>query len=94
MALQVFCAKCPSVNKRHRNNANLLHRIYLGPSFSPNQIGCSQSLCQNGGTCQSHGVGANCVCKPGFTGQRCELGLSNRNIIESEMIYVLFSYCV
>lgn len=46
--------------------------------MSPGQIACSQSLCQNGGTCQEQGLTAICTCKPGFTGQRCESGKINK----------------
>lgn len=42
--------------------------------LSPSQAACAQNLCQNGGTCQQQGLTAICVCKPGFTGQRCESG--------------------
>lgn len=63
------------MNNRWIEESNIISEIYLAPGFSPKQVACSQSLCQNGGTCQSHGLGATCVCKAGFTGQRCELGL-------------------
>jgi hypothetical protein len=46
--------------------------------MSPAQIACSQSLCQNGGTCQEQGLSAVCMCKSGFTGQRCESGKLNK----------------
>ena len=45
--------------------------------MSPGQLACSQSLCQNGGTCQEQGLTAICICKPGFAGQRCESGRLN-----------------
>ena len=48
--------------------------LSLAGNMSPGQIACSQSLCQNGGTCQGQGLSATCICKPGYTGQRCELG--------------------
>ncbi|UJR36701.1 hypothetical protein I4U23_029418 [Adineta vaga] len=41
-------------------------------AINPSQIACSQSICQNGATCQQQGLTAICTCKPGFTGQRCE----------------------
>ncbi|CAF1029881.1 unnamed protein product [Adineta ricciae] len=46
--------------------------ISAASAMSPGQLACSQSLCQNGGTCQEQGLSAICTCKPGFTGQRCE----------------------
>ncbi|CAF0807264.1 unnamed protein product [Adineta ricciae] len=46
--------------------------ISAASAMSPGQLACSQSLCQNGGTCQEQGLSAVCTCKPGFTGQRCE----------------------
>jgi hypothetical protein len=47
----------------------------IAAGISPGQMACSQSLCQNGGTCQQQGLSAACNCKPGFTGQRCESGI-------------------
>jgi hypothetical protein len=53
--------------------------MLLAEGKGPGQIACSQSLCQNGGTCQEQGITAICVCKPGFTGQRCESGRSEKS---------------
>ncbi|XP_038589272.1 versican core protein-like isoform X1 [Micropterus salmoides] len=33
---------------------------------------CSESVCQNGGSCYKKGVQNICVCAPGYTGQHCE----------------------
>jgi Notch-like protein len=52
--------------------------MFLAEGKSPAQIACSQSLCQNGGTCQDQGLTATCVCKPGYNGQRCESGRLNK----------------
>lgn len=56
---------------------NNSREFVLAEGRSPSQIACSQSLCQNGGTCQEQGLTAVCGCKPGFTGQRCESGRMN-----------------
>lgn len=73
-------------NQQHVNNIDV-HFLFdilkcsknfiLDNNFNPAQIACSQSLCQNGGTCQIQGLSAVCLCKPGFTGQRCEIGSSS-----------------
>lgn len=41
---------------------------------------CSQMACENGATCQDQGPNSVCICKPGFTGQRCELGMIEKDI--------------
>jgi hypothetical protein len=51
--------------------------LFLANRISSGQYSCSQLSCQNGGTCQEQGSNANCNCKPGFTGQRCETGMIN-----------------
>ncbi len=40
-----------------------LKRMLLAECKSPGQIACSQSLCQNSGTCQEQGVSAGCMCR-------------------------------
>ena len=52
----------------------IYQQLIVASAMSPGQLACSQSLCQNGGTCQEQGLSAVCTCKPGFTGQRCESG--------------------
>jgi hypothetical protein len=51
--------------------------LFLATRISSGQYSCSQLSCQNGGTCQEQGSNANCNCKPGFIGQRCETGMIN-----------------
>lgn len=51
--------------------------IFLANRMNSGQQRCSQSACQNGATCQEQGSDALCICKPGFTGQRCENGSSS-----------------
>jgi len=48
--------------------------FFVATPIGGRQMICSQSSCQNGGTCQEQGSNAVCMCKPGFTGQRCETG--------------------
>ena len=37
---------------------------------------CASSPCENGGTC-TQGINLyNCSCKPGYTGEQCEMGKS------------------
>jgi hypothetical protein len=48
---------------------------FLVTRMNSRQVSCTQSSCQNGGTCQ--GPDSVCICKPGFTGQRCESGMIN-----------------
>ncbi len=48
--------------------------FFVATPIVARQMVCSQSSCQNGGTCQEQGSNAVCMCKPGFTGQRCETG--------------------
>ena len=38
---------------------------------------CKSTPCINGGTCEDlhHGTQYKCLCKPGFTGKNCEIGM-------------------
>ena len=75
MDLLVHCVKRPLVSIRKTSSrCSQVWNMSLAGNMSPGQIACSQSLCQNGGTCQGQGLSATCICKPGFTGQRCEIG--------------------
>jgi len=54
--------------------------FFLATRINPRQVSCTQSSCQNGGTCQGQESNSVCICKPGFTGQRCESGMINCDI--------------
>lgn len=49
--------------------------FFVATRTSSGQFSCSQAGCQNGASCQDQGSNAVCICKPGFTGQRCETGV-------------------
>ena len=63
--------------------------MLLAAAISPRQTACSQLLCQNSGTCQVQGLIAVCICKPGFTGQRCESGRLKKVILVFEIFFFL-----
>jgi len=58
--------------RQKKKKANV---CFLVTRINSRQVSCTQSSCQNGGTCQ--GQDSVCICKPGFTGQRCESGMIN-----------------
>ena len=47
----------------------------LAARMNADEFSCSPSSCENGATCQKRGINSVCICKPGFTGQRCESGM-------------------
>ena len=47
----------------------------LAARVNAGEFSCSPSSCENGATCQKRGLNSVCICKPGFTGQRCESGM-------------------
>lgn len=57
----------PTVNQVDRK---VINEPQLARTF------CTPSTCENGGTCHQQGFNSMCRCKPGFTGLRCETGLS------------------
>jgi hypothetical protein len=59
-------------------------------SLAARQLTCGQASCQNGGTCQEQGLNGICICKPGFTGQRCESGMIDIYIDEYNNKKTLF----
>ncbi|XP_010141425.1 PREDICTED: delta and Notch-like epidermal growth factor-related receptor, partial [Buceros rhinoceros silvestris] len=38
---------------------------------------CVNINCQNGGTCDSEGLNATCICAPGYTGEECEIDVND-----------------
>ncbi|CAF1610141.1 unnamed protein product, partial [Adineta ricciae] len=46
--------------------------IPISTRINSRQARCGLSSCQNGATCQEQGINTVCVCKPGYTGERCE----------------------
>ena len=56
---------------------------------------CPANLCQNGGSCQSvPGGGYRCLCRPGFTGVRCDVPTGAYIIIMDKTVtfYRIFSH--
>lgn len=66
----------------------------LANRMSSGQARCSQSACQNGATCQEQGSNALCICKPGFTGQRCENGTCVCEIMTEPIGLIYFFFFV
>lgn len=63
-----------SICKMHRTNDffTLSLILLLATRINSGQARCSLSSCQNGATCQEQGLNTVCMCKPGYTGERCE----------------------
>ena len=52
------------------------------PNITTRKEPCDSITCYNGGTCKKLnlyiGIGAECQCLPGFTGERCEKGMKRK----------------
>jgi len=48
---------------------------------------CASSPCQHGGTCENQVLGYTCTCKPGYSGNNCQTGMSIYTHTDSERKY-------
>lgn len=52
----------------------MLFSMFLGSPGVTNPSICQNNVCANGGTCEGvPGGGYRCICRPGFTGARCDI---------------------
>ncbi|NXV77696.1 CRUM1 protein, partial [Atlantisia rogersi] len=70
-----YSCKCPPQYSGPRCDALKASLAFPRWPFPPEQCG-KNFTCLNGGKCISETWGANCTCKPGFTGRTCQININ------------------
>ncbi|NWX06462.1 CRUM1 protein, partial [Caloenas nicobarica] len=75
-----YSCKCPPQYSGPRCDYLVLALSFRSPAvprwpFPPEQCG-KNFTCLNGGKCTSESWGANCTCRPGFTGRTCQININ------------------